>query len=216
MAHYPGTSQGRNASESGRFGCTLVEVDDAGAFALHRVACDGPRYATVQLRVEEHTSRGQFEQTLDEHIKELQTTHAGHPLLVTWRIAGHGRLWRSLNDGPLAAELVDHLRREALAASASDGEPGIDRLVWTIGLSTKAADVPQDPAADTETLLDDFLRLVRQWEADDEQPLKLDRYLDCPAEEVPAAIWHLKDPAARKQVLREAAIHGVQLLQGGR
>jgi hypothetical protein len=112
-------------------------------------------------------------------------------------------LFNALRRGSLAAELLMWLRAEFGTASA-----------WSVALSAQPPTRYPDTIADQETLLGDYLRLVQEHLRDPEQPLELNGCLECPTQELPESIWRLEQPAARQQVLREAAALGVQLLQG--
>lgn len=215
MVHYPGTTQGRSPRESGTHGCTIVDVDAEGRFHLHRRACDVARWQTQEIRVDEHTRRDQLEELLREQTSELLAREAGRELLITWNIVGSGSLWTALRRGSLATEIASALRRQFLARRDRKSlEPAMESLVWTVGLSAQPPACHADAVADQETLLGDFLRLVRQHQADDKLPLDLAPLLERGPQEVPRWIWKLSDPVTRREVLRDAAALGVEVLEG--
>lgn len=215
MVHYPGTTQGRNPHETGAHGCTVVEVDAEGRFHIHRRMCDVARWQTLEIRVDEHTRRDQLEELLREQMSELLAREAGCELLITWNIVGSGPLWTALRRGSLATEIVSTLQRQFLARR--DRKPlelSTESLVWTVGLMAQPPAYHADAVVDQETLLGDFLRLVRQHQADDKLPLDLESLLECSPQEAPRSMWKLSDPATRQEVLRDAAALGVEVLEG--
>jgi hypothetical protein len=109
-----------------------------------------------------------------------------------------------LRRGSLAGELLDRLRREFGRASPA---------AWSVSLAAQPQASSAEALIDEETLLGDYLRLVRH-QMHAEQPLELAGCLEGVTAEIPATIWRLEEPAARQRVLREAAALGMQLLQG--
>lgn len=215
MVHYPGATQGRNPQETGAHGCTVVEVDAEGRFHIHRRMCDVARWQTLEIRVDEHTRRDQLEELLREQMSELLAREAGCELLITWNIVGSGPLWTALRRGSLATEIASTLQRQFLARR--DRKPlelSTESLVWTVGLMAQPPAYHADAVVDQETLLGDFLRLVRQHQADDKLPLDLESLLECSPQEAPRSMWKLSDPATRQEVLRDAAALGVEVLEG--
>jgi DNA repair exonuclease SbcCD nuclease subunit len=206
VAHYPGTPQGRRPSESGAHGCTLVEVDAAGQIHARPLPCDVARWHTLEVRVDEHTRRDQLEDLLRERLGEQRLAEGPCELLVSWSIVGSGPLWSALRRGDLAAELVHVLRREFGHSSPA---------AWSVGLTAHPPAGDVDIAAEQETLLGDFLRLVGQHQARPEEALDLSAYLERSPQDVPEGVWRLDDPATRTAVLREAAALGIELLEGG-
>lgn len=215
MVHYPGATQGRNPQETGAHGCTIVEVDAEGRFHIHRRMCDVARWQTLEIRVDEHTRRDQLEELLREQMSELLAREAGCELLITWNIVGSGPLWTALRRGSLATEIASTLQRQFLARR--DRKPlelSTESLVWTVGLMAQPPAYHADAVVDQETLLGDFLRLVRQHQADDKLPLDLESLLERSPQEAPRSMWKLSDPATRQEVLRDAAALGVEVLEG--
>lgn len=203
--HYPGTPQGRQPSEAGPHGCTLVEVDAAGSLHTRRLSCDVARWQTLELRLAEHTRRDQLEEVLWDQMKEAIAAQNDETLLISWNLVGQGPLWNQLRRGSLASDLLHGLRSEF-----GHTQPA----AWSVSLTAQPPAYYADAVADQETLLGDFLRLVRQHQTQTDQPLDLAACLEQPAASVPRAIWRLDKPAVRRDVLREAAALGVQLLEG--
>ena len=201
IAHYAGTPQGRQPGESGPHGCTLVEVDALGQIRTRRISCDAIRWLTLEVRVDEHTRREQLEELLRERLREQRAAENPDQLLVTFSIVGHGPLWSSVRQGGLAADLLHKLRGE-------------QSTTWVVAINGHAPADCADAVADQETLLGDYLRRLRQHQAQPDLPLELAGYLERPSKDVPVSLWRLDEPATRQQVLREAATLGVEVLQG--
>jgi hypothetical protein len=86
---------------------------------------------------------------------------------------------------------------------------------WSVSLAVEAPAMLAPQAYEQETILGDFLRQVRRYQMNPEEPLELEGFL---SEEQLAgtlgAAATLAAPAARELSLREAAILGVDLLSG--
>src|SRR5690606_12811958 len=129
VAHYPSTLQGRCPAESGAHGASLVEVHGDGRIDLTRLPCDCIRWHNVQLRVDVHTSQEHFEDMLRARLKELIAETGETPLVVSWNVAGEGRVWHRLRHGTLAAEVLAALRSEFGMCAP---------LAWSVELTTQA------------------------------------------------------------------------------
>jgi exonuclease SbcD len=210
LAHYPGTPQGRNPTEVGAHGCTLVEVDEDGAAHLRALASDVLRWRHERIAVDAGTSKDDLAQALSESLRALVAAAPGLDLLISWEVHGTGPLLPLLRRGTLGAELLDALRGQF-----GRGSPA----AWSVSLEAAAdAALPADWFRQ-ENLLGDFLRAVADIEAapatsprgriDLTAMLKARR-----AEGEWGKALSLDDDATRRHVLARAAALGADLLSG--
>lgn len=208
VAHYPGSPQGRQPSETGVHGTTLVVVDAAGPARLNLVPTDVVRWHTDRLTVAPGMTREQVERMLETRTTELAVANPGVELLVTWIIGGTGPLATALRRGTLAADLLARQRaRDGLRATG----------VWSLAVEAAPSPAPPDEWFEKETMRGEFLRAVRrcQMAAAEREPddLNVETYLTpSQAESALAAAVRLDDADVRQQVLRRVASLGADLL----
>ena len=210
IAHYPGTPQGRGPAQSGSRGCTLVSVDEcgdpqAGAPRLSPVPCSALEWHEESITVSPATGRDELESMCAQRIRAL-ASHAKGDVLVAWLIGGHGPILAELRRGKLRGELLEWLRIEHGLSSP---------IVWTVRLDA-APDAAVPPALyEQETLLGDYLRELRAYETDPARPLAVESLLAGTfAGESLASSVVIADGTARRHVLHQAALLGVDLLSG--
>jgi DNA repair exonuclease SbcCD nuclease subunit len=205
IAHYPGTPQGRSPTESGSHGCTLVNVDEQGQARMTFVATSAMEWLHETLLIDPTTSREGLEAMCSQRIQKL-TEGSKTDLLITWTIGGSGPLMAELRRGKLRGELLEWLRIEHGLSSP---------IVWTVGIEIEPRNALPAALYEQETILGDFLRALREFETDPQQPLNFESLL---ADEQAAGLFSqavaVGDAVARKRVLHEAALLGVELLGG--
>lgn len=208
-AEYCGTPQGRLPSETGGHGCLVVTVTGDEIDDTQFIETDTIRYRTERIDV----AKGDDQQKLIAKLKSrIQTIRHDvddkKPLLVTWEIVDDGPLGRELRrvDSTTATNpFMDQVRRSCDAP---------DLKVWNVGVRSLRASVPS-ALFDEDSILGDFLRVVRDMESSGDRLLDVSTYLpDTPAAKQLAESLHLESPAARKQLLREVTTMGIDLLSG--
>lgn len=208
MAHYPGTTQGREPSESGPHGCTVVDIDDEGKVRTRLAPTDVLRWRHEEIELAEAATRQALERSLLDRLRAIAATTSGVDQLVSWTISGPFPLVAPLRRGGFLTEALGRLRSELGHAAPA---------VWSISLAAEAPDVPTG-WYQQDTILGDFLRAVREHQttaSDDATRLELTRYLD--ERQVSTALIDavkLDDPATSQRILRRAAILGAELLSG--
>lgn len=206
VAHFPGTPQGRQPGETGPHGCTLVEVDEARQARISLIPTDVMRWQNERVVVDEKSTRDDLETMLRERMHTLVETIPRTDLLVSWTVAGCGPLLGRLRRGRLGAELLDRLRSEY-----GFGPPA----AWSVSLVAESDDVLPPEWYEQETLRGDFLRAVRHLQMNPSEPLDLECYLSESQTAGPlGAAAAIDSKAIRDQVLRDAAMLGVDLLSG--
>jgi DNA repair exonuclease SbcCD nuclease subunit len=205
IAHYPGTPQGRSPAESGAHGCTLVHVDDQGRAEMTSITADAMEWLHETILVDPAMRREGLEATFTQRIRSL-TQGLRCDLLVTWTIGGSGPLMAELRRGKLRGDLLEWLRIEHGLSSP---------VVWTVGIELETQNALPASLYEQETILGDFLRAVREFELDPQQPLEVASLL---AEGQAAGLFsqavRIADAATRRRVLHEAALLAVELLGG--
>ncbi len=147
-----------------------------------------------------------------ERIRGL-TAESKTDRLVTWTIGGapgtvrsRAAAGRARARGKLRGELLEWLRIEHGLSSP---------IVWTVGIELEPQNALPASLYEQETILGDFLRTLREFELDPQQPLNVESLL---AEGQAAGLFSqavaIADGATRKRVLHEAALLAVELLGG--
>ncbi len=206
LVHWPGSPQGRRPSEAGMHGCTVVHVDEQGRLRTALATTDVLRWLTERIVVDEATRRDALETQLRERMHTLVETNPNVDLAISWTIAGTGPLLGKLRRGPRAAELLEWLRGEYGRRSPA---------AWSLGIEAEPSLALPPEWLEQETIRADFLRAIGQYERNPEQSLDLGAYL--PDGELAEALGPgimLTEKPARRRVLHEAALLGVDLLTG--
>lgn len=205
IAHYCGSPQGRDPSEPGPHGCTLVLVDDAGHIKTNFVATDAIRWITEVVDITAGTDEDALMSQIEDRIAKLKTKHHGSELLITWQITGCGSVVNHIHAGGISDKMVEVLRNRYAAHS-----PGI----WTVGIECNAPlDVPQE-WVDEETIMGDLLRDFRKLEEDPEISLDLEEFLPAEYREGSLAEIANVEPEDRAELLWAASKLGVDLMDG--
>lgn len=204
IAHYCGTPQGRGPRETGPHGCTVVSVDDTGKAKTRFVPTDVVRWVEQSLEVTASTRSEQLHDQMVDRLEKLQAKEPNIDHLVRWNVRGTGPLVNRLRPGSLSDELLRDLRRRF-----GERTPA----AWSTSIECSSAlSVPQE-WYDQETVLGDFLRQVRQFAAQDDLDLDLNRFLPEDVRNDPLGAIALIDSAdERGELLCRAAKLGVDLL----
>jgi len=201
---YPGTPQGRSPAEPGPHGCTLVHVADDQSFRTQFIATDAARWAEETIDVQPDESRTDVKRRMSERMKQLLVEAVERPLLVHWNIAYSHRLGPVSKTQAWAGEILERLRSEF-----GTGKTPIHTLAIDTG--------DEQPLAAEwyveESMLGDFLRVMRSQDSDAAIPLDLLPYVPERARTTTlAAIASWNDSEKRSSLLREAAGLGARLL----
>jgi hypothetical protein len=205
IAHYCGTPQGRDPSEHGPRGCTVVQVDDARQVKTHFVATDAIRWIAETVEISAGTEEDALLAQIEERIARLQTKHTGSDLLISWRITGKGSVLNHIRRGGVSDQMVERLRSRYVTHSP---------LVWTVGIECNSPlNVPQE-WVDEETIMGDLLREFRKLEADPTIPLELEEFLPAEFSTGQFAEVALVADEDRAELLWAASKLGVDLMDG--
>jgi exonuclease SbcD len=201
-AHYSGTPQGRQLSEAGPHGCTLVHVDETRRVRTTFLPTDAVRYYDERITLADDATSEALVAAIHERAAELLLDPFGPDLLITWHVSAGEALTRELAAGK-AAELLAGLRTEFGSRHPA---------AWSVALESPPPAIPAK-RYDEETLLGEFLRTARHYTDHPDEPLVLEEFL---AERYLAgtlgALARLDNQGSRSRILHEAAALGVELL----
>jgi|GEM_PF-314865 len=205
-AEYCGTPQGRLPSETGPHGCLLVKVTGDDIDETHFIETDAIRYRTEKIEVEPGDDQGKLIARMKSRMQTIRhDVDPKKPILVTWEVNDDGPLGRELRQLPTNEAFLETIRREADSKSQN---------VHSIALRSLRASVPST-LFDEDSILGDFLRVVRDLQQSGDATLDVRSYLpDTTAGRKLAESLHLESPGARQQLLREVTTMGIDWLSG--
>ena len=206
-AQYCGTPQGRRPWESGPHGCLLVSVTGDQIDRSQFVETDALRYRTERIEV----GSGDDQQTLLNKMKSrLQTIRqdisSQQPLLVTWEVVDDGPIGKQLRTADGQETFLQLMRRETRDSASQN--------TWTIGLRSIRTAIPSR-LLEEDSIVGDFLRVVRDLDASGSSRNELERYL--PNTEAARQIQDIlpaDSPKVRDELLRDVTTMGIDLLCG--
>jgi DNA repair exonuclease SbcCD nuclease subunit len=204
-AHYAGSPQGREARDAGPHGCTLVHVDPEQHVRLQFVPTDSLRWNEEIVSFTGEVARHVLNDMLREGMKKIVAEAGDRPTLVSLRLEGLARS-RGMRYEHLETELAAQLRHEF-----GYGTPP----VWVAGVDIKPPSQLPEPWYEEDTLLGDYLRLMRDVQKDEAHDLALASLLSGPNAEEAADLVRWQDAGHRQRVLEDAALLGVDLLRSG-
>jgi hypothetical protein len=207
VVHHCGTTQGRDPSEAGQHGCTLVSHEPGSELRLTQLPIDAFRWISQRLHVDASTTRPQLERMFDTRLQDLSAGNPGVALLVSWHVTGTGPMAAAIRRGQLGRELLARLRSDYGHRPTA---------LWSVSLEFEPAAMLPEEWYEQETILGEFLRLVREQQAGaSSEELNLAAYLGRrPAGgSLPEAL-RLDDAPLGARVLRQAALLGADLLTG--
>ncbi len=205
VAHCPGSPQGFQPSDSGPHGCSLAHVDPDGRVRTRMVQTDSVRWClprlnlTAGIAVETvmHEMRSRVESLLEE---------AARPLLVCWLASGLGRFDSAFARATQRDETLVKLRKEF-----GYGSPA----AWSVSFEMESPHALRAEWCEEDSILGDFMRVVRDYYEEDEKPLRLDDLLvetRLPGG-IPASALTEVGLEDRDILLHQAAVMGLDLLR---
>lgn len=206
-AHYCGSPQGRSFDEPGKHGCTLVQVDRGRKVKLKAINTDVIDFRRESLAVGDSLNRNELQRQLRARMQRIASETTDGIAVVHWNLQCiGGPLTASLRTGGLNKELLDWLRSEFGRAKPA---------VWTTGVSVEGvADLPE-ALYEEDTILGDFLRAIRAFEADSQRRLDFSHFIrGKKSARYHAAALELYPAPSQSALLREVAEHGVDWLRG--
>lgn len=206
IAHYAGTPQGRNPSETGPCGCTLVTVDESGHLKTTFVATDVVRWISETIELTASSDQDALYSQMQQRTSNLRTKHPDRTLLVTWQVTGSGQLLNRLRNGGLNESILADLRRD----HGHGAHP-----VWSVGIQCREPLFVPDEWYDEETIRGDVLRQFRELQSSDATPLGLEEFLPAELRTGPYAELAAVDAGDRVDLIVSASKLAMELLELG-
>ena len=203
VIRYPGTPQGFADSSVGKFGATLVTVDEAHEVRLQALACDVLRWQNEQLTAHGATSDEELFQLLTDRTTQLISGSPDRHLLVRWTLIVQESLSEQLRSEGLADALTKRLQEHFKGRNPS---------VWTYELATPARDDVPAELYEEDTILGDFLRSLRDYRTNKGKSLDLESMISTEIHDAIAAAAIRAEDSGREQLLRDVASLGIELL----
>jgi exonuclease SbcD len=201
VAHYCGSPQGRREAEAGVHGCTLVEVDAQRRVQTRLVSTDVVRFCNEEIRLEAGQGPAELQRALDHRLTTLSAEAPDTDLVIRWRVVCDDRRGIAIVRRQ-ADELIEELRTRH----------GYETPVrWSTAMEIKAPPAEGPPGQDS--LLADFLRELREFEADARSQLGLEELISQRRRGgAVSALVALDEPRTRRSVVEEVARLAEELL----
>ncbi len=204
---YPGTPQGRLPRESGPRGCKICRVDSTGKLKIQAVETDTVRWKPQKVAIAENVKKQELKDVLAERAMKIAADTNEITILINWFLTTTGEFHPSIRNHEWSAELLEWLRDEFGRS---------DRGIWSVKLEIEPPDSLPITWYEEDTILGEYLRAVGRYQSDDSLKLALHDYLPNSVEvDLLAGIGHVKN-TSREEILRAAAMVGIEYLAAGR
>lgn len=204
---YPGTHQGRKPSESGSHGARLVRVDGNGKIRVQSCEIDSIRWSPQKVAISEDVKLDELKNVLGERAIKVVSDASEQTVLVNWHLATSGPFNQEIRTPQWKDELLTWLRNEF-----GQGE----QCLWSVRITIETPDSLPAGCYEEDTILGDFLRAVGRYQSDDSLNLALHEYLPSTVEDEFSNSMSRVDAKARKRILDEVSLLGIEYLAGGR
>ncbi|HWL10114.1 MAG TPA: hypothetical protein VNQ76_17040 [Planctomicrobium sp.] len=155
VAHDPGCAQSLTRSVTGSRGCSIVNVDHQGDATIDAVAVAPIRWEDLLVSIEPHHGLNDLCERMALALMELTVDDDERLWILTWKLAGTGRLFDSLSEPAKREELWKKLEAEMT------GERAVRRL-HRLERSVDQPVVTAPPKAGETRLLADFQQILRE------------------------------------------------------
>ena len=204
---YPGTPQGRSPKESGARGCNICRVDSTGKLKVQSVELDSVRWKPQKVAINERSTLKELKDVLGERAMKIAADTNDVTILINWFLTTSGEFHPALRRPELADELLEWVRDEFGRS---------DRGLWSVRLTIEPPEALPIGWYEEDTILGEYLRAIGRYQSDDSLKLNLHDYLPSTVEgDALAGIGHVTN-ANREEILRAAALVGVDYLADGR
>ncbi|OPX90641.1 MAG: putative metallophosphoesterase YhaO [Pelotomaculum sp. PtaB.Bin117] len=206
---YPGCPQGRHPRETGEKGCLLVHVTENNNISVEFFPTAPVRWESVAVSIEGIADDLTLLETIEDRLLRFRTAAGGKPIVARVLLNGRGFLHRNLVRVSYAENLVQELRNR-LPAEEED-------FLWldSVRVAT-SAEVDKNELSGTDTLLGDFLSLIKEARVDRDLKTELRKTLSALIEH-PRAGRYLTEPDDDElgELLESAGDLAVDLLWDG-
>ncbi|MCP4190294.1 MAG: DNA repair exonuclease [Planctomycetaceae bacterium] len=199
-AYYSGSPQGRSPTEVGRFSCNLVELK-YGDLEVRRVDVAAVHWHHERLHLAESIELGRLEAEVSERLHQNPLSDE---TLALWT-------WDLVRDEPWTTHLRSAELQGLMRAWRTDKDGARQR---TVGIQLLSGEIPE-PYWDEDSILGDFLRVVRDLQQHPEAHRQLEAYLpESSLKETVLAELKGASPESHQQMWHEVAALGAGLLRG--
>ncbi|MDG2385293.1 MAG: DNA repair exonuclease [Pirellulaceae bacterium] len=199
-AFYCGSPQGRSPAEVGRFSCNLVELK-YGDVEVRRIDVAAVHWYQERLHLSPATELRQLE---TEVLEQMRQNSLGDETLALWT-------WDLVRDEPWATPLGPAELQRLMHTWRTDKSRSRQR---TVGINLLSGEIPAGEW-DEDSILGDFLRVVRDLQQQPEAHRQLETYLpDSSLKEIVLAELKGASPELHQQMWHEVAALGAGLLRG--
>jgi hypothetical protein len=167
IAHCPGSPQGLQPSDNGPHGCSLVLVDPDESVRTRMIQTDSVRWCSPCLNLTAGIAYDTVVHEMRSRIEAL-VEEAQRPLLVCWLASGLGRF-----DSAFARATQRDATLQILQKEFGYGSPA----VWSVCFELESPHALRAEWCEEDSILGDFMRVVREYDEDDEKPLRLEDLL---------------------------------------
>jgi len=204
--HLPGAPQGIASTEGGAHGCSLVHVSVDGEARVRSIPTDVVRWSVERIQVAAGAARETVHAELRSRLHAL-LSETPMPLLLSWKVSGLGRFDSRFARARCRDETLDWLRRQF-----GYGSPAC----WSVNFELEPPHALRAEWCEEDSILGDFMRVVRDFQDDPQRPLSLDPLLierRLPPG-IPATVLTAVSFEQRDELLNHAALIGLDLLRG--
>ncbi len=202
-AVYPGAAQARLPNEFGAHGCTLVNVDTAGIITTQDVNTDSVRWHNETVTVSDDASREDIRLLLGDRGLAIASESSDQTVLVNWTIQAPGEQTLRLRHNGWIEDFTNWLRNEF-----GQTRPAL----WTMGIEVSSSRPLPEHIYEEDSLRGDFLRVLREYQNDQEKPVTLNSYFgDKLSEEIMLSAMQV-NAHRRTDLLNEVTMLGVEKL----
>lgn len=200
---YPGTTQGRTPKESGTSGFKICRVDSSGKLRVQNVEADRVRWMPQKVAISEQVQLEELKNELGERALKIMTDTTDQVVLSKWLLTTEGEFNPGIRKREWASELLEWLRDEFGRS---------DKGIWSVSLKVESPKNMPIEWYDEDTLLGEYLRAMGRYQSDDSLKLNLHEYMPQTVNNKVTEGMGLVSAARRADVLRKAALVGVEYL----
>ena len=200
---YPGSPQARSNREPGLHGFKICRVDSAGKLRVQNVEADRVRWMPQKVAINEQVQLDELKNELGERALKIMADTTDQVVLCNWFLATEGDFNPAIRKKEWSEHLLEWLRDEFGRS---------DKGLWSIGVTVEAPQSLPIEWYEEDTLLGEYLRATGRYQSDDSLKLHLHEYMPQTVQGKVTAGMGQVSPKKREEVLRQAALMGVEYL----
>jgi hypothetical protein len=203
MIVYPGSPQARSSKEPGLHGFKICRVDSAGKLRVQNVESDRVRWMPQKVAISEQVQIEELKNELGERALKIMADTTDQVVLCNWFLATDGDFNPAIRKKEWKSDLLEWLRDEFGRS---------DKGLWSVVLNVEAPNSLPIEWYEEDTLLGEYLRVTGRYQSDESLKLHLHEYMPQTVQGKVTAGMGQVSPARREDVLRKAALLGVEYL----